>query len=325
MASARSSEKSAAMTIDLTDTTTGAIRDALTRERRRLGGQTTGMVLNLIIVTDEAGQYDAVRAASEAGREHPCRILGVIIRRPDAQSRLDAEIRTGEAGPSQTVLLRLYGPMGQHADSAVRPLLAPDTPIVTWWPGEGPACPSEDPLGVLAQRRVTDAAEAPVPREALRVLARGYRPGDTDLSWTRATSWRSVLAATLDQPHGDISGGSVTAEKDNPTADLIAAWLCGRLGVPFGRDTSGGPGITEVRFAVSDGDIVLARPDGLLATLIKPGQPDRRVALHRREAAELLAEELRRLDSDEVYGETLARLAASAASHPAAAQAQGEH
>ncbi len=307
MASGDPSEKGAAMTIDLTDTTTAAIRDALTRERQRLGGQTTGMVLNLIIVTDEAGQYDAVRAASQAGREHPC--------------------RTGEAGPSQTVLLRMYGPLGQHADSVVRPLLAPDTPIVTWWPGEGPACPSEDPLGVLAQRRVTDAAEAPVPREVLGVLAQGYRAGDTDLSWTRATSWRSLLAATLDQPHGEIIGGSVTAEKANPTADLIVAWLGGRLGVPFERDTSGGPGITEARFATSDGDIVLARPDGLLATLTKPGQPDRRVALHRRDTAELLAEELRRLDSDEIYSETLGWLAGSAVSRPAAAQAQaqGEH
>jgi hypothetical protein len=42
-----------------------------------------------------------------------------------------------------------------------------------------------------------------------------------------------------------------------------------------------------------------------------PGrQPDRRVALHRRETAELLAEELRRLDRT-IYGESLARLAAS--------------
>jgi glucose-6-phosphate dehydrogenase assembly protein OpcA len=32
------------------------------------------------------------------------------------------------------------------------------------------------------------------------------------------------------------------------------------------------------------------------------------VALHRRETAELLAEELRRLDPDEVYAETLRRL-----------------
>ena len=298
------------MTIDLTNTTTGAIREALTRERKRLGGQTTGMVLNLIIVTDEAGQYDAVRAAGEAGREHPCRILGVITRRPDGESRLDAEIHTGEAGPSQTALLRMYGGLGQHADSVVRPLLAADTPVVTWWPGGGPVCPSQDPLGVLAQRRVTDAAEAAVPREALTALAYGYRQGDTDLSWTRATSWRSLLAATMDQPHGTVSGGLVAAERDNPTADLIAAWLSHCLGVPFDRDDSGGPGITEVRFATSEGDIVLARPDGRTATLTKSGQPDRRVALHRRDPAELLIEELRRLNPDEVYGETLAALAA---------------
>ena len=67
------------------------------------------MVLTLVIVTDEAAQYDAVRAASEAAREHPCRVLAVITRRPEAGSRLDAEIRVGETGPGETVLLRMYG------------------------------------------------------------------------------------------------------------------------------------------------------------------------------------------------------------------------
>jgi glucose-6-phosphate dehydrogenase assembly protein OpcA len=157
-----------------------------------------------------------------------------------------------------------------------------------------------------------------MPARALAALAAGYQPGDTDLSWTRATSWRSLLAATLDQEHGEIGGGTVTAEEHNPSADLIACWLSGRLGVPFQRDTSGGPGITEVRFAVSDGDITISRPDGRIATLSRPGQPDRHVALHRRETAELLAEELRRLDPDEVYGETLARVAAGLAAGSAA-------
>ena len=36
-----------------------------------------------------------------------------------------------------------------------------------------------------------------------------------------------------------------------------------------------------------------------------PGQPDRAVALRRRELPELLAEELRRLDADEVYAATV--------------------
>ncbi len=300
------------MMIDLTDTTTRAIHDALTRAREQMGGPTTGMVLNLIIMTDESAQYDAVRAASQAGREHPCRVLGVIARDPGAESRLDAEIRTGEGAPGQTVLLRMYGPMGRHADSVVMPLLVPDTPVVTWWPRRGPSVPSGDPLGMLAQRRVTDAAAAPEPAEALAALAAGYRPGDTDLSWTRATTWRSVLAATLDQPHGEITGGSVAAEPRNPSADLIATWLTQRLKAPFTREVSEGPGITEVRFAVTDGDITIARPDGRTAVLSRPGQQDRRVALHRRDTAELMAEELRRLNPDEVYGETLARFAVGA-------------
>ena len=297
------------MMIDLTDTDTRAIHDALTRAREQMGGLTTGMVLNLIIMTDESTQYDAVRAASQAGREHPCRVLGVIARDPRAESRLDAEIRTGEGAPGQTVLLRMYGPMGRHADSVVMPLLVPDIPVLTWWPRSGPSAPSADPLGMLAQRRVTDAAAASEPAEALAALAAGYRPGDTDLSWTRATTWRSVLAATLDQPHGEITGGSVTAEPRNPSADLIAAWLTQRLKAPFTRELSEGPGITEVRFAVTDGDITIARPDGRTAILSRPGQHDRRVALHRRDTAELMAEELRRLNPDEVYGETLARFA----------------
>jgi glucose-6-phosphate dehydrogenase assembly protein OpcA len=153
---------------------------------------------------------------------------------------------------------------------------------------------------------VTDAAQARVPADALAALAAGYKPGDTDLSWTRATPWRSLLAAILDQDHGAITGGLVSAEEQNPTADLLAAWLCNRLRVPFLRETSGGPGITEVRLSTEAGDIVISRPDGRVATFTRPGQPERHVALQRRDIAELLAEELRRLDPDEIYGESLA-------------------
>ena len=297
------------MLTDLTDTTTADIRAALARTRDQIGAPATGVVLNLIIKTDESGQHDAVRAASQAGREHPCRVLAVIARDARATSRLDAEIRSGEGTPGQTVLLRLYGPMSDHADSVITPLLVPDTPVVTWWHGLLPAVPAAQPLGQLAQRRVTDAARAKAPAEALAALAAGYKPGDTDLSWTRATPWRSLLAATVDQEQDAIQGGIVSAEEDNPTADLLAAWLRSRLGVDFSRETSGGPGITEVRMHTAAGDVVISRPDGRVATLTRPGQPDRHVALQRREIAELLAEELRRLDPDEIYGESLAAVA----------------
>src|SRR5215470_3551360 len=266
------------MTIDLTDTTTSAIDHALTEARRRLGGITMGMVLTLIIVTDEEGQYDAIRAANQAAREHPMRIIASITRRPKADSRLDAEMRVGEGSPGETLVLRMYGPLAQHADSVAAPLLVPDVPVVTWWPENPPEIPAK------------------------------HQPGDTDFGWTRATPWRSLLAAILDQPHPKLDSGEVQAEQDNPTADLITAWLNLRLDIPVRRVVSAGPGVTGVSFSTSEGDISLSRPDGRTATLAWPGRPDRMVALHRRETAELLAEELRRLDPDEVYGETLGRL-----------------
>jgi glucose-6-phosphate dehydrogenase assembly protein OpcA len=46
-----------------------------------------------------------------------------------------------------------------------------------------------------------------------------------------------------------------------------------------------------------------------VGTLTQHGQPDRRVALRRREIRDCLTEELRRLDPDEVYEATLHGLA----------------
>jgi glucose-6-phosphate dehydrogenase assembly protein OpcA len=238
-------------------------------------------------------------------------VLAVITRKPKGESRLDAEIRVGDTGPGETILLRMYGPLGQHADSVVAPLLAPDVPVVTWWPDEAPPSPRADSLGGVAQRRVTDAAASDAPKEMLLGLATAYQPGDTDLSWTRSTPWRTLLAATLDQPYPELLSGEVLAEAANPTADLIAAWLSTRLGIPVPRGESAGPGITQVSFDTPEGKITLARPDGRTATLSWPGRPDRRVALHRRDSADLIAEELRRLEPDEVYGETLHALAAT--------------
>jgi glucose-6-phosphate dehydrogenase assembly protein OpcA len=310
------------MKVELIDTTASTVRNELTRMCQQMGGLTTGVVLNLVIMTDEADQYDAMRAATQAGREHPCQLLGVIARGGRRPRRLDAEITVGENMPGQTMLLRIQGELNEHVDSVVTPLLVPDTPVVIWWPGRAPKAPASDPLGGLGQRRITDVATEEDPRERLLELASGYQPGDTDLSWARTTNWRSLLAATLDRPYPRISQATVAAEPDNPSAELMAAWLARRLSVPVSREVSDGPGVTEVGFATADGQIVIRRADGRNATLSRPGEPDRFVALHRRDVAELLSEELRRLDPDEVYGEALAELAGN--EEAAAVRAAGE-
>lgn len=299
------------MNTNLTDTTSSQINAALVRIRRAAGFPAVGMVLTLVIVTDEGNHYDALRAASDASKEHPSRIL-VVVRRPGrsprdrAQARLDAEVRMGgDTGTGETVLLRLHGELASHAYSVVLPLLLPDAPVVVWWPEDAPAHPAEDLLGTLAQRRITDAAATEDPVAALHTRAQNYSPGDTDLAWTRVTPWRSVLAASLDQKHGAISGATVEGEDYNPSTELLALWLAARLEIPVERAVSSGPGITAVRLTTPEGQICLDRPDERLAKLAVPGQPDRDVALHRRSTAELIAEELRRLDPDETYHEAL--------------------
>lgn len=159
---------------------------------------------------------------------------------------------------------------------------------------------------------------------ALGVRAEVYAPGDTDLAWTRLTPWRSVLAAALDQKQAKISSARVEGEEYNPSTELLALWIAERLGVPVERGVTPGPGITAVKLATEDGTICLDRPDGALATLAVPGQPDRHVALHRRATAELIAEELRRLDPDDTYAQAV-RFGVDKLSRPAseAASASG--
>ncbi|MFJ6630473.1 glucose-6-phosphate dehydrogenase assembly protein OpcA [Streptomyces sp. NPDC091376] len=299
------------MKIDLTDTTSSKINKALVQGRRAIGTPAVGMVLTLVIVTDEENAYDSLKAANEASREHPSRTLVVIKRvsrspRDRAKARLDAEVRVGaDAGTGETVVLRLYGEVNEHAQSVVLPLLLPDAPVVVWWPVNAPVDPASDPLGALAQRRVTDtyACERPVAELAARADA--YTPGDTDLSWTRITPWRSMLAAALDQVPWQASSAEVEGEEFNPSCELLGMWLADRLKVPVKRSVSAGPGLTAVRLQTDNGPIVLDRADGSLATLSIQGQPDRAVALKRRETAELIAEELRRLDPDDTYASAL--------------------
>lgn len=296
------------MITDMTGVTASAVAAEISRQRRRQGSA-AGMALTLVIPTDERDHYDAVKAATEAGMEHPCRVLVVIPRAAKSPARLDAEVRVGgSAGPGETVLLRLYGPLGQHADSVALPLLLPDAPVVVWWPGTPPAVPAKTLLGSLARRRVTDAATTPHTEATLAGLAKGYHPGDTDLAWTRLSPWRTLLAAALDHPTERITGAEVAAQRGNASALLLCAWLATRLDVAVTARTSRGPGITEVTMTTARGDIALTRPDGVRATLSRPGQPDRGVALPRRTTSELIAEELRRLDADEPYAETLAAL-----------------
>jgi glucose-6-phosphate dehydrogenase assembly protein OpcA len=269
-----------------------------------------GMVMTLVFVVDEDAAEDAMETARSASREHPARVLGVMIGDGRGSGQVDARVGIGSGWTGETALIKLTGAVTKHPESVVLPQLLPDSPVVVWWPAKAPADPASDPLGKLAKRRITDAAAVPTGKaRAMLTQCHAYAPGNTDLAWTRVTPWRALLAAALDQHPGKVTSASVAAERISPSADLLSAWLADRLKVKVDRQSSEGPGITRVVLSTKAGDISLVRTDGKLATLSSPGEPDRPVALKRRELDELLSEELRRLDPDDVYADTVKKLA----------------
>ena len=298
------------MIIDLPDTTTGALNRKLVSLRENGASVSLGRVLTLVVITEDGSIESAIGAANDASREHPCRVITVGRSNRRGVSRLDAQIRVGgDAGASEVIVLRLYGPLADHADSVVVPLLLPDAPLVVWWPGNAPDDPSADPIGSMAQRRITDSAASKNPVRALTSLAAAHLPGNTDLAWTRITRWRALLAAALDlPPYEPITSATVTGSTDSPSTDLLAAWLRLALRCPVRRVRSRGrQGLLGVSLVRASGTISLERPDGTMAQLAQPGQPDRRISLPPRDDAECLAEELRRLDPDDVYGAVITK------------------
>lgn len=300
------------MIVDLPTTNSSKINKALVDMREKGGSVAVGRVLTLVIVTDDASSEDPIAAANAASFEHPCRVIVLAKGSRRASPRLDAQIRVGgDAGASEVVVLRLYGPLVDHGASVVVPLLLADAPVVAWWPGEAPDVPADDPIGQLAQRRITDAAAGKRPRAQLAKRRESYRPGDTDLAWTRLTRWRGLLASTLDQPPQDkVTAATVAGSADSPSADLLAGWLALALKVPVKRikaPVKSGPGLHSVVLCRKVGDISLVRPQTITAELTVGGQPERRVALPRPGLRDCLSEEMRRLDADEVYAEVLTK------------------
>ena len=294
------------MIVDLPGTTTNDISKKITGLREEGGAITLSRVLTLVISLDSDDLLeDSIEAANFASREHPCRVIVVIPGdRDGGEPRLDAQLRVGgDAGAGEVVALRLHGELADHASSVVLPFLLPDTPVVAWWPAGGPAVPAKDPLGRLAIRRITNATECSDPRAAIKSRLQGYTDGDTDLAWARITYWRALLAAAVDQPpHEPITSALVSGLRDEPSLDVLAGWLAKRIDGPVQRAV----GELKVEL-VRDGEtITLRRPQtGVTATLTRTSRPEARIPLARRDAKECLAEDMRRLDADEIYHEAL--------------------
>lgn len=295
------------MIINLPDTTVSQINRRLVTAREEGGAVALSRVLTLVIDANDCDIEPSIEAANAASHEHPCRVI-VLSHDPETEGKLNAELRLGrDAGASEVIVLRHSEVLSNHLDTLVLPLLLPDAPVVIYWPHKAPINPSKDTVGQLGQRRITDSRSDPRGIELLMELRDNYSPGDTDLAWTRTTLWRSRIAATLDQPpYEPVLRACVAGEKGHPSIDLLSGWLALRLGCPVTMELiEGAPGLTEVRLERESGTIVLSRPSGDIASFLMPGEPKQRISLPMRSLGDALAEDLRQLDSDQVYGDTL--------------------
>ena len=297
--------------IPLPNTTVAKILKSLQKAREEGGAVALGRVLTLVITTTKDKLEKVIAAANEASREHPMRII-VISEVPDisSSSPLDAEIRLGgDAGASEVIILNAIDELVEDPQGLINGLLLPDAPMVAWWPDAAPPHMSETSLGRVAGHRIADTINGTNPVDLLRTLAEHYEPGDVDLGWTRITQWRALFAATLDVGvNGTITGAIVRGAKGNSAPILLASWFRSELGVPVSlelgdKDERGN--ILYAEITTDAGPISIERTEPGFARLIQPGQPEHVISLPFRELGDCLAEELRRLDADVVFGRVL--------------------
>ena len=311
------------MIFELPDTTTREIAKTLSRLRESGTQVTTGRVLTLIVVAKSDSDVETItESTNEASREHPSRVIILVVGSQEGKTKVDAEVRIGgDAGASEMIIIHLSGPVASNLQSVVTPLLLPDTPIVAWWPALAPANPSTNAIGKIAQRRITDALHGGDDSLADRV--EHYHPGDTDMTWARLTQWRGLVASSLDHPpHGQILSARLEGPSTSVSVDLAAGWLASRLQVPVTRvatdaptvpcDEDGTPLLAVQRLEIerTTGTIVVSIQDAhtLRVDLVNSDIPPALVAIGRRSESDCLSEELRHMDPDYGYQHALAGL-----------------
>ncbi|PLS24432.1 glucose-6-phosphate dehydrogenase assembly protein OpcA [Bifidobacterium imperatoris] len=333
------------MIIDLPNTRTREIAHKIEQLHEERGESATGRVLTLLISTDDNELEHALEVANAASREHPCRVIAIVpdthyaddagaagtaaadadgtdgvkaMEKTDnpaidltdgpAESNLNAQVRFGaDAGAGEIIILRPRGGLINHPDTLVIPLLVPDVPVVAWWPTNPPSNPSKDLMGAMARSRITDALRSNNPEATIERLRRNWTPEDIDLSWTRLTVWRAMLASMLDQPpHLPITAVKVTGPQEFLPMDLLCAWLRLKLGVQVDVEyTANAEAVTGVYLTRADGVVSLERPHEDQALISMPGQAPQTISVPVRTIEDCLTEELRRIDPDEVYAEVI--------------------
>ncbi len=216
---------------------------------------------------------------------HPSRTI-VLFPQSNGGAGLDGEVALesfstgqGRSVCTETIRIHLSGAAAEHPESVVQPLLISDLPVFLRWRGAPPFGDSAfESLVDTVDRLVVDSTEWPGLPARYEQLAEIFdRVAVSDIAWARTSRWRPMLAS-LWPAIGDVRRIRVTGTAAQ--AHLLAGWLRSRLNRPV-----------ELEHEDSD-RLVGVEIDGKAAPF-PPGDPP--------PGADLLSDELEKLDRDRVY------------------------
>ncbi|HMC53419.1 MAG TPA: glucose-6-phosphate dehydrogenase assembly protein OpcA [Acidimicrobiales bacterium] len=225
------------------DVTIAEVAAALVRLRRGepQAATRTACVTLVVVGVDEEEATAATNAMHRLGARHPGRTV-VLVPAPDAERGVDARVAlhhtTVEGHPvwSEDVRLRVRGPAARHLDSLIEPLTLPDLPVCVWYVA---AAPSPDAALVRAAdavivdlRQIPGAAGDPAPALA-RLIKLAAERTLVDLSWTRLTPWRELLAGMFEPYRQFVEAVHAVEVCGLPgPRHLLGGWLASRLRLP---------------------------------------------------------------------------------------------
>jgi glucose-6-phosphate dehydrogenase assembly protein OpcA len=271
-------------------------------------GVVRACALTLFVFAEEADDAVSIgETLAELMHEHPHRAIVVRVRRdapPLLEHRVLAQCWMPFGRRRQLCCERIEILAAEASLPDLAPILlalrAPDLPVVLWYRSArvfaSPALPA---TALAAHKLIVDAAAAGDPPAMLRRLAEATAAGPpiADLSWTRLTRWREIVAQMFENPASRALLPSIaevrvfhSGERVPPESCYLAAWVLDALGREI-----------DVRFEAAAQDGIEFRGTGI--------QPVHVAGCPRASDSALLREELAILGRDPVYDRAL-RLAA---------------
>jgi glucose-6-phosphate dehydrogenase assembly protein OpcA len=291
----------------------------LGRENEVSGGVLRACGMTLVVATENAANMDELRhLLGVLMHNHPAR---AIVLKLDGKSELNASVFSQcwmPFGKHQQICaegIEITAGFSEltHVAQLLLPLIVSDLPAVLWC--RGPRIFSDhafNPLLPLVQKIIVDSTTVSDPYSAVAAVRELRKQGRlvADLSWTKLTGLRELIASLFDEGTAKgVQSVQIFYGGDAPTVSALYLQIWMQRALPETRVTleQRGEGTRSVRSIVLSGgcEVTLTRPDKATMEVHCGGQM-RRSSMVLVSEETLMSEELSILGPDPVFDRVLA-------------------